>query len=166
MPKSVIIARPSRASRMLLGFTSRWTMPRTWATPEGSGDVEPDPGDLDRRERSRPRQARGHVLALDKVHDQERAGRVGAGVHAGDDVLVAQDRGGQGLAPEPVGEVAIGADLRTEQLQRDIPVEPGVARAVDRRHPAASDDRAQPVAARDEAVRSGRWSGRSVTRRR
>ena len=33
IPKSVMSARPSRASRMLPGFTSRWTIPRMCATP-------------------------------------------------------------------------------------------------------------------------------------
>ena len=32
IPKSVMSARPSRASSTLLGFTSRWTIPRMCAT--------------------------------------------------------------------------------------------------------------------------------------
>ena len=39
--ESVTIARPSRDSRMLPGFTSRWTIPRTWATPSARATSRP-----------------------------------------------------------------------------------------------------------------------------
>ena len=113
--------------------------PMRATSPEGSGPV--------------PCQARGEVLALDEVHDHERAGRVRAGVRARDDVLVAQDGGGEGLATEAVGEVGVGADLGSKQLERHVAAEARVVGAVDRRHPAAPDDLAQPVAVRDESVR-------------
>ena len=41
IPESVTIARPSRESEMLPGFTSRWTMPRTWATPSARATSRP-----------------------------------------------------------------------------------------------------------------------------
>ena len=53
-----------------------------------------------------------------------------------------------------------------EQLERDRPAEAGVRRAEDRRHPAATDDRVEPVAVRDHPpdevlrARRDRWLGR------
>ena len=115
-------------------------------------DVEPDPRHVVRGERPGPVQAGGEVLALDEVHDQERTGGVRARVHARDDVLVAQDGGRQGLTPKSIRQVAVGADLGSEQLERDIAAEAGVVGAIDRRHPASPDDLAQPVAVRDEPL--------------
>ena len=152
MPKSVIIARPSRASRMLLGFTSRWTIPRTCATPSARATSSPIRATSVAGSGPVSVQAGGEVLALDEVHDQERTGGIRARVHARDDVLVAQDGGREGLAPKSVGQVAVGADLGSKQLERDIASEAGVVGAIDRRHPASPDDVAQPVAVRDEPL--------------
>ena len=80
------------------------------------------------------------------------AGSEPVSMHA-HDVLVAEDGGGQGLASEAVGEVAIGADLGSQQLECHIATEARVVGAVDRGHPAPPDDLAQPVAVRDESVR-------------
>jgi hypothetical protein len=36
MPKSVIFTSPSGQTRMLPGFTSRWTIPARWASPSAN----------------------------------------------------------------------------------------------------------------------------------
>ena len=169
IPKSVTIARPSRASRMLPGLTSRWTMPADVRHAERPGDVEPDPCGLGGRKPTEPPKPRRQILAFDELHDQERLAVVGAGLETGDDVRVAQDGGGQRLAAEAHRDIGIGDDLATEQLDRDGPVELGVDRPVDRRHPADADDLEQPVPLADQPALvggGGAGSRGSVTRRR
>ena len=52
-----------------------------------------------------------------------------------------------GLAPEPLELVGVAGDLAVHQLDRDLPLQGLVGRAVDRRHPARPDPGLQPIAA-------------------
>ena len=79
---------------------------------EPARDVEPDPGDV-ARAAARPTARRRAARSSPSISSMTmiRPGRVGAGVEARDDVPMAEDGGRQRLAPEAVGEVAVGADL-------------------------------------------------------
>ncbi len=79
---------------------------------ECPGHVEADLCGLGRREATTSAKARGEILALDQLHDQERLAVVGARLQAGDDVRVAQDGGRQGLAPKTHRDVGIGRPPR------------------------------------------------------
>ena len=108
---------------MLLGFTSRWTMPRRCAAPSPRATSSPIRATSSGSIGAVAAQPRGEVLAVDELHDHVRAVRVGARVEAAHDVPVAQDGGGQGLASEAVGQVGVGDDLGPQELERDGPVE-------------------------------------------
>ena len=125
--------------------------PATVRHTERTCHVEPDPGGLGRGQHRVPAQSGRQILTVHQRHDQVRAGRIRTGVQARDDVRVMQRRRGEGLAPEPLDEVAIRGDLRAEQLDRDDGAEPLVASAIDGGHATATDDRFEPVAAPDEA---------------
>ena len=157
IPKSVTIARPSRASRMLPGFTSRWTIPRTWATPSARATSRPIRAASVAAQAPAPAQTSGEVLALDQLHDQERLAVVRAGLQAGDDVGVAQHGRGQRLPPEAHRDVAVLDRLAPQELDRHGPVELRVQRAMDGGHAAEADDLAEAVAAVDQPadVRGG-----------
>ena len=95
-------------------------------------------------------QPSGQILALDQVHDKVGLPFVRARVQAGDDVRMSEDRRGECLAPETIGEIGIGRRLGAEQLDGDGTLQPEVHRLVDRRHPAPADDPAQLVAVADD----------------
>ena len=118
IPKSVTIARPSRESRMLPGFTSRWTIPRTWATPSARATSRPIRAHVAGGQSSAAPQTRSEVLALDQLHDEIRLAVVRAGLQAGDDVPMAQDRCREGLAPEAHRDVGVLDDLAPKQPER------------------------------------------------
>ena len=115
-------------------------------------DVQPEPGDVTGEHRPVAAQPRREVLALDELHDHERAGRVGARIEAADDVPVAQDGGRERLASEAIGQVRVRADPWPQELERHGPLETGVLGAVDGRHAAAADDVAQPIPVREQAA--------------
>ena len=156
MPKSVTIARPSRDSRMLPGLHVAMDDAANVGDAERARDVEADPSDIAGRQPSAAPQSRREVLALDQLHDEIRLAVVRAGLQAGDDVPVAQDRRREGLAPEAHRDVGVRDDLAAEQLDRHEPPEPGVERAMDGRHPAGADDLGQAVPAVDDPARVGR----------
>jgi hypothetical protein len=122
---------------------------------ERTRDVGADPCRFGRGEASTSSQAGGEVLALDQLHDEVRLGVVGAGLEAGDDVRVTQDRGGERLASEAHRDVGVLDGLASQQLDRDGPVEPRVERPMDCRHPAAADDLGETVPAVDEPTGVG-----------
>ena len=103
---------------------------------ERPGDGRADARDLARRQRAAPAQDGREVLAVDQLHDDVRAARVLAVVVDGDDVRVAERRRRLGLLPEARRELRVAQVLGAQELERDVATEPGVVRAVDRRHPA------------------------------
>ena len=124
---------------------------------ERTGDVEPDPSRLARREPSDAAEPRGEILAFDQLHHQERLAIIGSRLEAADDVGMAQDGRREGLAPEPHRDVGVLDDLVAEQLDGDGAVEPDVDRPMDGGHPTDADQLRQPVATRDQPpdVRGG-----------
>ena len=139
MPKSVrygCSGPPRRAStRMLPGFTSRWTRPAVCAASSAEATGEMNDGDPARRQGpadpEHPLQGVArHEAHRDVLHAVGLAGRVDR-----DDVRVVDRRDGAGLADEPRPQRLV-AD---QQLQRHDPVEPLVAGPVDRRHAAHAD---------------------------
>ena len=122
----------------------------------------------------------GEVLALDELHDDERADGVGAVVVHGDHARVVQRRGRLRLVPEAVEEVRVGAVLGPQDLDRDVALELGVAGPVDRGHAALAEQLDEAVATAEDGrrcrsqveasevgaelgcARSGRWSARST----
>ena len=61
-------------------------------------------------------------------------------------------RGGQRLAPEARDEAVVLGEVLGQQLDRDLPLEHVVERAVDGRHAAGAEPLVEPVAARDLRV--------------
>ena len=55
-------------------------------------------------------------------------------------------RGHPRLGQEPLAERDVFGEVRREQLQRDVAVEREIVGAVDDAHPAAAEERLQPVA--------------------
>ena len=157
---------------MLPGFDVAMDDAADVGDAERAGDIEPDAADLPRGEPAATPQPRREVLAVDELHDQVGLVAVGARVQAGDDVRVAEDGGGQRLAPEALGEVGVGGDLGAQQLDRDRPLGAYVDGPMDRRHPAATDDRPEPVAPAEEPHRAAAtraasgsvgWRGHAAT---
>src|SRR4029079_13672849 len=164
MPESATFTRPSRLMRMLLGLTSRWTMPRAWAAsraraasdairaawrggsaPERS--VCGEPGAVARGQCAGAADDRGEVLALDQLHDDERAGGVLAVVVDRDDVGVVQRRGALGLLAEARAELRVAAVLGPQELGGDVTIELVVVGPIDRRHAALAEQLDEPIAA-------------------
>ena len=127
--------------------------------PQGTGDVESDPSCLPRREPPAAPESGREVLPFDEGHDEVGLVAVGAGIKTGDDVRVTKDGRGERLAPESVGQVAVSGDLGSQDLDRDLALEADVGRAMDRRHPATTDDRPEPVSTTEERL-GGRRPGR------
>jgi hypothetical protein len=129
---------------------------------EGASDVESDPRRLARLQTATASKPDGEVLPVDEGHHEVGLVPVRAGVQAGDDVRVTEDRRGEGLAPEPVGEVGVGRDLGTQDLDGHLALQAEVGGPVDRGHPAASDDRPEPIATtkRIGGGRRPQWLGR------
>src|SRR4029450_10308868 len=110
MPKSSTLTSPSLVSMTLLGFTSRWTMPRRWAasrasataaaTRAGSAGGRGPGGGRAARPRGQPR---GQRLALEQLHDQERRTAVAPEVVHPGHIGMGQLGRGPGLADEPAG---------------------------------------------------------------
>jgi hypothetical protein len=114
---------------------------------DGPRHLARDPRGLPWREGPAPPDDRRQILAVDELHHNVGAGGVGAVVVDGDDAGVIQGGGRLGLLSEASEEVGIGAVLGAKDLERDIPLELGVAGSVDRGHAALSEQLDQPIAA-------------------
>ena len=113
---------------------------------ERSGHLRGDPRRLARRQRSRPAQDRGEVLAVDQLHHDERtAGILAVVVHA-DHVRMVELGDVLGLLAEAREEVRIAAVLRPEQLDGDVAIQLGVMRPEDGRHATLTEKLDQAVA--------------------
>ena len=110
--------------------------------PRGLRD---EPGGGPRRQGTGAPDDRREVLALDQLHDDVRAGRIGAVVVDRDDARVVQRRGRLRFVPEAVDEVRVGAVLGTQDLDGDVALELVVAGAVDGGHPALPEQLDQAV---------------------
>ena len=94
---------------------------------------------------------RPHVGALDVAHRQVRDPVVLADVVDGDDVGVLDGCGGARFGQEPLAHASLLEQFGCDHLQRDDPVEVELAGAVDDAHPAATDDRFDPVPCEQDA---------------
>ena len=112
---------------------------------QSAGHIQPDPRRLGRNEPADPLEPRRQILAFDEFHDQERLTVIRPGLEAGDQVRVAQDRRSERLTSEAHRQIGVPDHLASEQLDGHRPVEIGIQRAVDGRHPADPDDLAEPV---------------------
>ena len=113
---------------------------------QGAGRLGHDPGRLARRQGARALDDRGEILAVDQLHDDERAGRVLAVVVDADDVRVVERGGGLGLVAEARAEVGVAAIFGTEDLDGHIAVELVVVAAIDPGHAALTQQLHEPVA--------------------
>ena len=148
MPKSLSLAAPF-AIRMLLGFTSRWTIPwpcastsasAVWpssvaASVASSGPVGPD--------------ALAERLAVDVLHHQPADVVLVDEVEDRDHVRVVQRGGQAGLALGPLDLGVVGAGDHADALHRDLPAEHLVEREVHRPGATAPDLSLEPVPACD-----------------
>ncbi len=114
---------------------------------EGPGDLDPVGDGLGDRQPAHATDPLLERLALDVLEHDVRAALVLAGVDHADDVRVRQLGDGPGLASEALELVGVGGNLAVHQLDRHLPLERRVERAVDRRHSARADPRLQSVAA-------------------
>ena len=111
---------------------------------ERSGSLLSDPNRTSRFQRALAE----HLLqvgAVDEAHRDVQLAVDLAGVVNGDDIRVLERRRQPRLAQEALPERSIRSEVRGKQLQCDVAVEREIARAVDDPHPAAADDRLDPV---------------------
>jgi hypothetical protein len=106
---------------------------------EGVRGLANDPRDLAGRKSTACEKSLRECLAVDEAHDE--VDEPGTLVHRidGNDVRMAQPRRRLGLAQEPRPDVGAVRELGWQQLDRDVALEPQVARAVDDPHPAAAE---------------------------
>jgi hypothetical protein len=88
------------------------------------------------------------VCALHVAHSDEEQPLCLTGLVNGDDARMVERGGEFRLAQEPLAETLARAELRTQEFERDPPVQPLVAGAIDDRHPAASERRLDPIASK------------------
>ena len=150
MPKSVTFARPSLVRSTFCGFTSRWTSP-CWCAKASARPIS-SPSSRRRRAGSGPARSTSVLqgLAVDVLEDDELAPVRLAAVDDGDDVRVRELRRGARLVPEALDVVVVLGVVLVQDLQRDVPLEQRVVRAVDARHAARADDVLELVAVRDQ----------------
>ena len=71
-------------------------------------------------------------------HDEQHSG-VLADIEDADDIRMRQRRDGPRLAVETRGHQRIAGDMRRQHLDRYLPVQAGIARAIDLPHPARAE---------------------------
>ena len=153
MPKSstLTVSPPSlRGERNTFsGFRSRWMTPRACAASRprrtGDGDGAGAPG------ASGPRQLVGERVAGEQLHDEVEL-PVGGAAEVGDahDVLVVDEAGGARLGGEARDGVGLRAELRMEQLERDLLLQEQVVGDVDPAHAALGEQAPEAVLAVDD----------------
>ena len=130
-----------------------------------------------RLERALAPQQRLQVGAVDVPHRDEEASVGLARLVHGDDVRVVEARREPRLAQQPLAEAGVVGEPLQEDLQRDAPPEPLVAREVDLPHAAAADQlldevlgdgrsdsdvrldgQCRPLSSRRAHLRAARWT--------
>ena len=105
------------------------------------------------RECAVPPQERLEIRAVDIPHRDEEAAVGLAGLVDRDDVRVVEARREPRLAQQSLAEALVVGERFREELERDRPLEPNVARAVDVAHATAPDEGLDLVAGDDVAWR-------------
>ena len=132
-PKSMILAGRPRGRNRFEGFTSRWTMPCSWAWPEAGEEVQDD-GEGELRVGPDPRlDGALEVHALEQLERHEGLPLVIAELVDGDDVRVLEPGRGLALTEEARPGVLVRLPERHD-LQSHVPFERLVAPPVDRPH--------------------------------
>ena len=128
---------------------------------ERVGDaLDPAQRDLERR-RAVLAQRLGQRPALDELHHEDVVALVRDDVEQRDDVRVADRRGGARLAQHARAALDIAGGVGRQHLERDVAIEPLVARAPDLAHRALAELRDEPVRP-DEVSRL--WHGAILLR--
>ena len=141
MPKSVSFTLPSGATRMLEGFTSRWTIPAVCAAARASATWARIGATWSGRQRAAGPHDLAEVGALDVLHDHPLLAGL-ALVHEvedGDDVRVVEPgrQAGLPLGAPDVGAAAAGRG--PDPLERDRAAEGQVGAAPHGAHAATTD---------------------------
>ena len=138
-PKSSTFTRRSGVIMMFDGFRSRWMMPAGVRARQRIRDLIRR---LRRHGHGRHAPAEHVVerLALDVLHRDVVDAVALADVVDDDNVGVIEARSEPGLALETGEPLGVAAELGRQHLQRDGPIEPRIARAIDLAHAAASED--------------------------
>ena len=91
------------------------------------------------------------VAAVDQAHRDDQLVVLLARVVDRDDVGVIEAGGEARLAQEPLAEALVAAEVAGDHLQRHLAIEGEMGRPVDDAHPAARDQRVEPVPAESRA---------------
>lgn len=113
--------------------------------PQPAGHLHGDRHRLGRRHGS-PSEPLLQGFALVTGHGDERpAGRGFSDLVDAADIGVLQRRRGAGLHQQPLPGLQLGAQVGREELERHLPVQPGIVGPVDRPHTSAAEGADQPV---------------------
>ena len=157
MPKSLISALPSSAMRMLLGLTSRCTIPSSCAAASADADLSAHLGCLMRLQRPHLAQDFGKGDRRQELHDQTWLPVVVDDIEHRYGVPVMQPGADPGLPHGAlVGDsrlVAAEAERQLHELGRHPALQPLVPRLPDHAHPAGTYPVDQAVAAGNEILR-------------
>ena len=110
------------------------------------------------------------ILAVHELHDDERAGGIGAVVVDRHDARVIERGGRLRFLAETSEEVGIPAIFGAQDLDRDVTLQLGVAGAVDRRHAALAEQFDQSISTAEDGADLSqgilRMTGRGAPRAR
>ena len=118
---------------------------------QGAGHLRGQARRLAGRERAAAPEDRGDVLAVDPLHDDERALLVDAVVVDGDDVRMVERGGSLRLLAEPAAELRVAPVLGTEELDGNVAVQLGVMGPVDGGHATLAQELHEAIAAPEHA---------------
>ena len=138
-PKSRIFSRPSGVRKRFSGLMSRCAMPFACAAASPAASCLPMSTALEGG--SAPSERLAQRRSLEQLRDDVRLIVVGADVVHGEDVGVVQDRGRTGFLLEAAQSNGIAGPQRRQHLDRDIAVEPRIARPVDVPHASGAEGR-------------------------
>ena len=113
-------------------------MPRACAAASAPAIWSADVHDVAQRQRALL-QALPQRLALDELRDDEGPAVELAEVVDDHDVRVVQTRRGPRFLVEAAQPIAVGGELRRQELERHGPIELGVVREIDLAHPAGAE---------------------------
>jgi hypothetical protein len=107
--------------------------------PEGIRNVDENLKDLPRLESAKAFNTLCKRFTVDEAHDEKDMTVDFVRAMDWNNVLVRERAGGSSLAQEPLADDWIGREMRWQCLDRDVPIEPRIAREVDDPHSAAPD---------------------------
>ena len=137
-PKSSTFTTPSGVILMFEGFRSRWMIPCSWAASRASADLTRDRQGLIQRNRT-TRDPIGQRVALDQFED-ERVGLTAVlePINRAD-VRVVQRGQHLRFALETGEAIRIAGEGVRQDLQRDVAIQLGIARAIHLAHAAGAE---------------------------